>query len=174
MRRPAVAALVALGAMVGLFFAFQPSGDGGGGGGGGGSVRVGRPAPKFETFDLAGAPVSLESVKTPVLLNFWASWCTPCREEFPMLARVHGRGATVLGVVFRDSDESARGFMREQRAEWPGLIDPEHQISDAYDVHPKPGIPVTYAIDAGGIVRAKHLGPLTQSDLDRLLTLIRA
>lgn len=169
-RRPALAALVALAAIVGLLFAFQPSDDAEGGGGA--VARVGRPAPPFETFDLAGAPVSLADVKGPVLLNFWASWCTPCREEFPMLARVHGKGATVLGVVFRDSAESARGFMQEQRAAWPGLIDPKNQIADAYDVHPKPGIPVTYAIDAAGIVRAKHLGPLTQSDLNRLLDLL--
>ena len=161
---------MALGAIVGLFFAFQPSDDSGGSGT---VARVGRPAPKFETFDLAGAPVSLASVKGPVLLNFWASWCTPCREEFPMLARVHGKGATVLGVVFRDTDESARKFMQEQRAAWPGLIDPKNQIADAYDVHPKPGIPVTYAIDSAGLVRAKHLGPLTQSDLTKLIDLIR-
>jgi cytochrome c biogenesis protein CcmG/thiol:disulfide interchange protein DsbE len=128
---------------------------------------VGRPAPQFSTFDLAGSPVRLASVHGPVLLNFWASWCTPCRVEFPMLASV--RGATVLGVVFRDSRDDAAAFMRDRHATWPGLIDPKHQIADAYGVHPKPGIPVTFAIDGSGVVRAKHLGPLQPADLMALL-----
>lgn len=133
------------------------------------SAAIGRPAPRFSTFDLDGRPVRLADVRGPVLVNFWASWCIPCRTEFPMLASVHGRGVTVLGVVFRDSRSDAAAFMRERHATWPGLVDPKHQIADAYDVHQKPGIPVTYALDAGHVVRAKHLGPLQPADLVALL-----
>jgi cytochrome c biogenesis protein CcmG/thiol:disulfide interchange protein DsbE len=140
-----------------------------------GTARIGAKAPTFSTFDLDGRRVRLAEVDGPVLVNFWASWCIPCRDEFPMLARVQDgdSGVKVLGVIFRDSAENARSFMREQRAGWPGLLDPRSQIADAYDVHPKPGIPVTFAIDGAGIVRAKHLGPLTAADLDKLLALIR-
>lgn len=163
-----VAAAVVAGAGA-LFLAFRPASSDSAGTR---RAAVGQKAPTFATFDLEGKRVRLADVDGPVLLNFWASWCVPCRTEFPMLAKVHGHGATVLGVVFRDSASNAAGFMREQHAGWPGLVDPQGQIADAYDVHPKPGIPVTYAIDAGGVVRAKHLGPLSQADLDRLTALI--
>ena len=96
-----------------------------------------------------------------VLLNFWASWCIPCRSEFPRLAEVEGGDVQVLGVVFDDSAANARAFMRERRATWPGLVDPKHQIADAYRVSHHPGIPVTYVIDKAGVVRSKHLGPVT-------------
>jgi cytochrome c biogenesis protein CcmG/thiol:disulfide interchange protein DsbE len=153
----------------GLFFAFRPAGSSSG-------VRaaaVGQEAPGFTTFDLDGHRVRLGDVDSPVLLNFWASWCIPCRTEFPMLASVHGRGVEVLGVIFRDTPSDARAFMRSEGARWPGLLDPQQRIASAYDVHPRPGIPVTFAIDAGGVVRDKHLGPLSQADLDRMVALIR-
>ncbi|HEV7885930.1 MAG TPA: TlpA disulfide reductase family protein [Acidimicrobiales bacterium] len=163
-KRLVVAAAVAVVA-AGAVFAFRPAS----GPSAAGVAAVGRPAPGFSTFDLSGRAVRLADVRGPLLVNFWASWCIPCRTEFPMLARVHGHGATVLGVVFRDTQEAAASFMREQGAAWPGLIDPRGQIADAYGVHQKPGIPVTFAIDRAGIVQAKHLGPLTQADLDSLL-----
>jgi cytochrome c biogenesis protein CcmG/thiol:disulfide interchange protein DsbE len=155
---------------LGLFLAFRPASSGSHAR----RAAVGQRAPTFATFDLEGRRVRLDDVDGPKLVNFWASWCVPCRTEFPMLAKVDGHGATVLGVVFRDSAANAAAFMREQHAAWPGLVDPQGQIADAYDVHPKPGIPVTYAVDAAGIVRAKHLGPLTQADLDHLTALIRS
>lgn len=139
-------------------------------------AAVGSEAPRFSTFDLEGESVRLADVLKdgPVVLNFWASWCLPCRDEFPMLAKVHGRGGvTVLGVIFRDSAEDARQFMKSQGASWPGLLDPQQRIASAYDVHQRPGIPVTYVIGRDGIVRGKHLGPLTQGDLDRLLADVR-
>lgn len=98
-----------------------------------------------------------------MVLNFWASWCVPCRKEFPLLKRYEG--AQVLGVIFQDSDDSARSFMAEQRATWPGLRDPRGQIAAAYGVGKKPGIPVTVFIDAAGKVTGIHLGPLTAADL---------
>ncbi|MDQ1439518.1 MAG: cytochrome c biosis protein CcmG, thiol:disulfide interchange protein DsbE [Acidimicrobiaceae bacterium] len=164
MRRPLVFVVVAVVVVVGGFLAFRPASSGTSH-----VAAVGAAAPGFTTFDLDGKRVRLGDVHEPVLLNFWASWCIPCRTEFPMLAKVNGHGARVLGVVFRDSTGDARAFMRDQHATWPGLLDPQSRIAAAYDVHPKPGIPVTYAIDAAGIVRAKHLGPLTEDDLSSLL-----
>jgi cytochrome c biogenesis protein CcmG/thiol:disulfide interchange protein DsbE len=147
------------------------------GGAGSSSVAaVGRRAPTFATFDLDGRPVRLADAlaRGPVLVNFWASWCVPCRSEFPMLARVNGHGVSVLGVVFEDTAAEARKFMAEEHATWPGLVDPKGQIADAYGVHPKPGIPETFALDRAGVVRAKHLGPLSSSDLSGLLHLLGA
>lgn len=145
-------------ALVGAYLAFRPAGD---------SIArasVGRPAPLFVATDLQGRKVALADYRgQPVMLNFWASWCIPCREEFPLLKRY--QGAQVLGVIFDDSEENAREFMAEQRATWPGLLDPHGRIAAAYGVAKKPGIPVTVFIDANGKVTGIHLGPLTAADL---------
>lgn len=153
-----------------LVVAFRPSGSSSGP-----TAAVGRPAPEFSTVDLDGRTLTLASVKGPVLVNFWASWCIPCRSEFPMLAKVDGSGSGVhvVGVVFRDTPDEARRFMRDEGASWPGALDPRQQIAGAYGVHLKPGIPVTFALDAGHVVRARHLGPLSQHDLDGLVKLIK-
>jgi peroxiredoxin len=135
-------------------------------------VAVGEPAPTFSSFDLDGRPVKLAGFRgSTVLLNFWASWCAPCREEFPRLRAVHGVGGVqVVGVLFDDRSEPARDFLREHGATWPSVVDPDHQIADAYGVAKKPGIPVTWVIAPDGTARARHLGLLTQADLTRLLT----
>lgn len=139
------------------------------GSGGPPRAAVGKPAPLFATLDLQGNRVNLTDTKgSPVLLNFWASWCTPCRAEFPRLRAVAGR-VKVLGVVFNDTSQSAAGFMRDHGGSWPGLVDPKHQIADEYGVHQKPGIPVTFAIDRSGVIRARHLGQAGDKDVADLV-----
>jgi peroxiredoxin len=69
----------------------------------------------------------------------------------------------VLGVVFSDADDPARAFLRAEAATWPGVRDPKGQIAGAYDVHAKPGIPVSILIDASGRVRAYQYGPLVDA-----------
>lgn len=145
----------------------------GDGGRAGRPATVGRPAPAITTEDLHGGKVSLSSFRGQrVLVNFWASWCVPCRGEFPILqeaVRSHA-DLRVLGVVFDDGAEPAAAFMNDRRATWPGLVDPKHRIADAYGIAQKPGIPVTVLVDAAGIVRGRHLGPFTSSgDLERFL-----
>jgi cytochrome c biogenesis protein CcmG/thiol:disulfide interchange protein DsbE len=142
-------------------------------GGNGAGAKVGSSAPAFATDDVNGNRVRLADFGGhPVLVNFWASWCIPCRTEFPVLKSVladHPE-VRVLGVVFNDSASAARKFLDEQHATWPGLVDPKHQIADAYGVAAKPGIPVTVLVDADGVVRARHLGPITSdADAEKLL-----
>ena len=134
---------------------------------------MGTTAPAFVTTDTNGNRVRLEDFAGhPVLLNFWASWCIPCRSEFPVLRSVVAErpDVRVLGVVFNDSASAARTFLADQHATWPAVVDPKHQIADAYNVHDKPGIPVTVVVDGKGIVRARHLGPITSlGDARKLL-----
>lgn len=150
-------------AVVAVVFAFRPSGD---------QVAATGAAPTFSTVDLQGKPVRLADYRgRPVLVNFWASWCIPCRKEFPLLQGVEGTDVAVLGVVFQDTTEAAAEFMRDQKATWPGLQDPGGRIADAYDVGLRPGIPVTVLVDATGRLAERHVGELREEDLDRLLAL---
>ncbi|HUP68798.1 MAG TPA: TlpA disulfide reductase family protein [Acidimicrobiales bacterium] len=127
-------------------------------------------APTFETFDLTGERVRLIHYRGKVvMLNFWASWCVPCRKEFPLLKQVHGEDVVVLGVVYQDSKRAAAAFMRDQGATWPGLIDPDGEIADAYGVAAKPGLPVTIAIDKRGVLVKRHIGELRKGDLEELI-----
>ena len=153
------AAVAAVLLVVGLF---RPSGNSGAVGGTG--SQPGQAAPLFQSTDLNGRPVVLADYRGhPVLLNFWASWCVPCRAEFPVLKRLQsGRSDLgLLGVVFQDGDATARAFMQSHDATWPAVRDPSGQIAAAYDVMPKPGIPVSILIGPSGRVVARHLGPLS-------------
>jgi thiol-disulfide isomerase/thioredoxin len=131
----------------------------------GGTPRadVGETAPLFATRDLAGERVRLRDFRgQTVVLNFWASWCIPCRKEFPLLAQVDERqNVVVLGVIYNDADDNARRFMSEHGGTWPGLKD-DSKIARAYRVGP--GIPATIVIGADGKVTKRILGELRSID----------
>jgi cytochrome c biogenesis protein CcmG, thiol:disulfide interchange protein DsbE len=140
--------------------------------GSGGNLRaeVGRPAPTFAAQGLSGFQVELASYrKRPVLLNFFASWCIPCRDELPLLQRTFKAGqAAVVGVVFDDAASNARDFMTKLHVTYPAVAD-DGKIAKAYGVGLKPGLPVTYAISPGGVLAARHLGQLRESDVPALI-----
>ena len=127
-------------------------------------------APTFSTRDLQGRTVRLADYRGRiVLVNFWASWCVPCRREFPLLKQIHGDRVAVLGVVFRDEAGPASAFMRDQGATWPGLVDPRGRIAEAYGVGARPGIPVTVAVTADGRLAGRHVGEAGREDFERLV-----
>ena len=110
-----------------------------------------------------------------VVLNFWASWCEPCREESPLLERWHRRisekGGTVLGVDVLDVTSDARGFVREYGLSYPMLRDRDGNSLGAYGVV---GYPETFAIDRRGRIAALKRGPVTESWLrDKVDPLLR-
>jgi cytochrome c biogenesis protein CcmG/thiol:disulfide interchange protein DsbE len=105
----------------------------------------------------------------PMLLNFFASWCEPCRDELPLLQRTAAKGrAAVLGVLFRDSPSNARKFLHEIGVTLPAVED-DGGIARAYRVDFKPGLPMSFLISKDGVVLARHIGQLRSGDVDDLL-----
>jgi cytochrome c biogenesis protein CcmG, thiol:disulfide interchange protein DsbE len=137
-----------------------------------GGAHIGQAAPDFALADLDGNPVRLSDLRgRPVILNFWASWCGPCVEEFPMLRQAladhAGQRVAVVGIVVRDNSEAARRFMASMDATWPAVMDPGEQVAESYGIY---GPPETFFIDADGIVRSRQIGQLgAAADLERQL-----
>lgn len=126
-------------------------------------------------FDLALYEELLGQLEgTPVVVNFWGSWCEPCRIEAPHLATAHDRfGDRVqfLGVDILDTRESARAFMREFGWTYPSLYDPPAAIRDGLGLL---GQPWTLVYDAGGDLVDRWVGPVPPDDLtSRLNSLSR-
>jgi cytochrome c biogenesis protein CcmG/thiol:disulfide interchange protein DsbE len=123
------------------------------------------------------APASLSDYRgRVVVLNFWASWCAPCREESPLLQRWHERirsqGGTVLGVNVLDVRSDALAFMREYRLAYPMLRDGSGDSGKAFGVV---GYPETFVIDRRGRIVAVTRGPVDEADLRRrVLPLLEA
>ena len=135
---------------------------------------IGTQAPLFALADLDGNPVRLADLRgRPVIVNFWASWCGPCVEEFPLLAaaleRNRGEGLAIIGIVYRDRSESAREFMARLGATWPAVMDPAEAVAARYGVA---GPPESYFIGRDGRVVGRQIGQLSQVDLDRQLAAI--
>jgi cytochrome c biogenesis protein CcmG, thiol:disulfide interchange protein DsbE len=128
------------------------------------------PAPALTLPRLAAeAPASLRDYRgSVVVLNFWASWCAPCREESPLLQRWHerirSRGGTVLGVNVLDVRSDARAFVEEYGLTYPMLRDGSSDSGEAFGVV---GYPETFVIDRRGRIAAVTRGPVDESDLRR-------
>jgi cytochrome c biogenesis protein CcmG, thiol:disulfide interchange protein DsbE len=118
-----------------------------------------------------GGRTSLASLKGKVVvLNFWASWCPPCRGESPVLERWHRRlqaqNGTVLGVDVLDVDSDARAFIRRYGLTYPVIRDGDGGSRRSFDVYQQPD---TIVIDRRGRIAATVRGPVTEADLRRLL-----
>jgi len=139
------------------------------------SPLLDRPAPEFALQSLDGGIVRLSDYRgRPVIVNFWASWCVPCREEFPLLRdareRHSGDELEVLGIVHEDGPNAARDFAAGYDARWPLLLDPDNSAWRAYG-----GVflPITYYVDRQGIVRAVSYGPPPPDVLEDQIAKIR-
>ncbi len=131
-------------------------------------------APDFTLADLDGNPIQLSNLRgRPVVLNFGASWCGPCVEEFPLLrdaAQRHAAdGLVVIGVVFQDRSSAARNFMARNGATWQTAMDPDERVASAYGIL---GPPETYFIDRDGIIEARQIGQFSAGSLESKLAAI--
>jgi cytochrome c biogenesis protein CcmG/thiol:disulfide interchange protein DsbE len=141
---------------------------------GAGGATVGSRAPDFALADLEGNPFRLADHRgRPVVVNFWASWCGPCVEEFPLLRDTYERhrdeGLTMIGVVVEDNSESARAFMTQLDATWAAAMDPGGRVAERYGIF---GPPETFFVARDGTVVARQIGQLSAASLDEKVAAI--
>lgn len=132
-----------------------------------GVTMVHRPAPGFILTTFKGDKISLADLRgKPVVINFWASWCPPCRIEAPLLERTwrayKDRGLIFLGINIQDRQEDALNYMREFDITFPNGPDPTGEIAIDYGVS---GLPVTFFIDRKGQVVRRWVGAVENSVL---------
>jgi cytochrome c biogenesis protein CcmG/thiol:disulfide interchange protein DsbE len=136
------------------------------------STDIGRAAPDFLLATTDGGTLRLSDLRgKPLLVNFWASWCTECRQEMPEIVRAYtGRkndAFTVVGVDLQENADQVRNFAREFGMTFPLVIDSNGGVGDAWHIGgPVEGIPTTYFLDAAGVVQARVYGPLTAATLE--------
>jgi cytochrome c biogenesis protein CcmG, thiol:disulfide interchange protein DsbE len=133
------------------------------------SALINRPAPNFVLPGLYDPVVGLARADLGggvTLVNFFASWCVPCREEQPALITLgHTSGVTLDGIAYKDKLSDARHFLAEQGDPYKRIgVDREGATAINFGVY---GVPETYVIDATGHIRYRHVGPLSESDVDR-------
>jgi len=138
-----------------------------------GGPKVGDQAPDFTLRTLDGKTVRLSDYRgTPVVLNFWASYCHPCRQEFPLfrsqLAEHRGE-FVVLGVDTKDITSDARAFAKEQRATWPILDDSSSAAGKAYGIA---AVPQTFFIRRNGTIAQRYYAQIPDDDFSTELAKI--
>lgn len=128
----------------------------------GGLARVGGTAPGFTSWDLGGNKVSLADFKgRPVLLTFWATWCTACQDELPAMQRIRDRyqstGFTVLAVNYKETNDARMGqYLAGLHVNLEAVVDPEGTIATAYGVNI--GLPVSVLLDRKTTVTEMFVG----------------
>jgi cytochrome c biogenesis protein CcmG/thiol:disulfide interchange protein DsbE len=135
------------------------------------AAQVGQPAPAVALPDMAGREVTLAALRgRAVALNFWATWCPPCKEELPVLAEAWrgARGSCVefVGVTEESSREDAVAEVTRHAVPYPVVLDADGAVARAYGVT---GLPRTYLIDAEGNVRKVFSGRVTRAQLEKAM-----
>jgi cytochrome c biogenesis protein CcmG/thiol:disulfide interchange protein DsbE len=133
---------------------------------------IGKAAPAFTFTALDGTKVTnADFAGKPYVVNFWASWCVPCRREHGTLRafweRYRDKGVALLGVLYEDTPERAREFQQDLGGDWP-LIKENRQAVVDFGVR---GPPETYVVDGQGIIVAKFTGPVGPGQLEAALAL---
>jgi cytochrome c biogenesis protein CcmG, thiol:disulfide interchange protein DsbE len=112
---------------------------------------------QFSSSDLVGGDA--------VLVNFWASWCTPCLEEHPLLMELSRQGIPIIGINYKDEPAAALQWLRRHSNPFQRVaVDYEGRAALDWGVY---GVPETYLVDGQGIIRYKQIGPLTRAVWER-------
>ena len=131
------------------------------------SQFVGKPAPDEPVFNYQGEPRTLSFYRGKgVILNFWATWCAPCREEMPIFNEIHdiykGKGVVVIGANYHQKKKSIARFLKKTPMNFPILLDDKGKLGDKYRLKM---LPSTFFIDKDGVVVGSHFGPLSTKTL---------
>ena len=131
-------------------------------------LDVGNLAPDFILQSLNGNNVQLSSFrgKKAVVVNFWATWCPPCREEMPAFEDMFVRNKDnleVLGVNLQESERAISNFLLEIPVTYTLLLDQDAEVKEIYNIFTQP---VTYFVDKDGIIVDKKFGPLTPKEIE--------
>lgn len=134
------------------------------------SPLLGKTAPAIDGKTIDSDTFTLKSLRGQwVLVNYFATWCVPCRKEHPDLVRFAQRQAgqvEVVGVVYSDSVKAVRGFRDKEGGDWPMVQDPDGRIALEWGVG---GVPESFLVDPDGVVRSRIVGGVTLDGLERLL-----
>lgn len=132
-------------------------------------------APNFELTTLDGETVRLSDYRgKPVLINFWATWCPPCREEMPDIQAFHekmGDEVVILGVNLREPPQTVRAFVEEFGYTWTFPLDRDGAVTELYGVR---YIPTSFWLDRNGVIRQVYPGPMTEELMRTLLLRTRS
>jgi cytochrome c biogenesis protein CcmG/thiol:disulfide interchange protein DsbE len=133
------------------------------------SPLVGKPAPAFSLprLDQPGEKLSPEALRGKVwVLNVWASWCAPCREELPVLmALAKTKTVPIYGLNYKDRRDDALGLLKQYGDPYVASgVDADGRVGIDYGVY---GVPETYVIDQAGVIRLKHIGPVTRETVEK-------
>ena len=131
-------------------------------------LDIGNQAPDFILNSINGKNVQLSSFrgKKSVVVNFWATWCPPCREEMPAFEEIFTRNTDrleILGVNLQESERAINNFVKDVPVTFTLLLDPSSEVKKLYNVFTQP---VTYFIDKEGIIVDKKFGPLTEQEME--------
>jgi thiol-disulfide isomerase/thioredoxin len=119
---------------------------------------------------LSGEDIHLNDLRGHVvLINFWATWCGPCRVEMPLIEdryQIYRSDLVVLAVNFDESHEDVQAYVKSQGLNFVVLLDPGAKVQGLYQIR---GYPTTFILDETGIVKVQHIGVMTHSQLDGYL-----
>lgn len=137
-------------------------------------IQIGFTAPDFTLKDLNGNTVKLSSLRgKAVYLNFWASWCPPCKAEIPEIQKFYLQNkdnvsVLAVNITFNDKVPDVVNLLKASNAKFPVLLDTNAQasVADSYQVY---GIPASFFIDKNGVIRETHVGGMTLATLQEAL-----
>lgn len=124
------------------------------------SPLIGQTAPAFALPLLDGGTLATADLQGPVLVNFWASWCTPCLQEHPLLMDLARSGVTIVGINYKNDPAEARQWLARHGNPFARIAqDVDGKAGLDWGVY---GVPETFVVDAQRVIRHKHIGPLTR------------